>query len=145
MLIILLMKGIFVVQRELKINIHLEDKRNSFKRILYLYYIHYCLEKKCVIWSVQLWLFWLIKSCLFLFEFIESVEIRVIYFPINLFMNKCKIIMKKISLFIVCVIILFCVYVCTCEKRFLFHEFSEMTKIVFYDKINEMVNHVSYW
>lgn len=60
-------------------------------------------------------------------------------------MNECKIIMKKISLFIVCVIILFCyVYVCTCEKRFLFHEFSEMTKIVFYDKINEMVNHVSY-
>lgn len=84
-------------------------------------------------------MFWLIKSCLFLFEFIESVEIRVIYFPINLFMNECKIIMKKISLFIVCVIILFCVYVCTCEKRFLFHEFSEMTKIVFYDKINEMV------
>lgn len=28
-------------------------------------------------------MFWLIKSCLFLFEFIESVEIRVIYFPIS--------------------------------------------------------------
>lgn len=84
------MKGIFVVQRELKINIHLEEEFVQMNLIFILYSLLFGEEMCYMIYPIVM--FWLIKSCLFLFEFIESIEIRVIYFPINLFMNECKII-----------------------------------------------------
>lgn len=75
------MKGIFVVQRELKINIHLEEEFVQMNLIFILYSLLFGEEMCYMIYPIVM--FWLIKSCLFLFEFIESVEIRVIYFPIS--------------------------------------------------------------